>query len=45
MCSLTAGLYYADMSKTERTAAAETAAVVKKAVAEKAKDRRKSYSD
>ena len=32
LCSLTAGLYYADMSKTERTAAAETAAVVKKAV-------------
>lgn len=32
LCSLTAGLYYADMSKTERTAAAETAAVVKNAV-------------
>lgn len=40
LCSLTAGLYYADMSKTERTAAAETAAAAKKAVITEKRNRK-----
>ncbi len=40
LCSLTAGLYSADMSKTERTAAAETAAAAKKAVITEKRNRK-----